>query len=89
MNHIDLNNKFKSFGFYTSEVDGHNIDTLISAFNSSFANSNQQPIAIIANTVKGKGISFMENNKEWHHSVLSKNQYLEALSELGGSYGNK
>lgn len=89
MNHIDLSNKFKSFGFYTLEANGHDVNCLLSVFRDAFQNNANQPIAIIADTVKGKGISFMENQKQWHHSVLSKEQYEAALAELGGNYGIK
>lgn len=89
MSLIDLKDKFKSFGFYSLEVDGHNTDALLSAFQTSFSECGQQPIAIIANTIKGKGISFMENQKQWHHSVLTTEQYQNALIELGGNNGTK
>lgn len=89
MNHISLSKKFESFGFYTLEADGHNTDNLLSAFQDAFKNNTNQPIAIIANTVKGKGISFMEHKKQWHHAVLTQEQYEAALAELGGSDGNK
>ena len=42
----------------------------------------EKPLAIIANTIKGKGISFMENNPDWHHSSLSEEEYNQALKEL-------
>ena len=44
---------------------------------------NEKPKVVIANTIKGKGISFMENKPEWHHSALSEKQYKEAMQELG------
>lgn len=88
MNHISLKNKFESFGFYTLEVDGHDTIALLATFQNAFSNNCTQPIAIIAHTIKGKGISFMENQKHWHHSVLSKEQYDIAKLELGGNNGN-
>lgn len=88
MNLYSLTDKFKSFGFYVLEVDGHNISKLLSAFYKAFSECKQMPIAIIANTIKGKGISFMENKKQWHHSVLTTEQYHNALAELGGFNGN-
>jgi len=74
-----LKNKWNSFGWHTTEVDGHNIENLYDCLEDS--NSNK-PKAIIANTIKGKGFSFSENNNEWHHSVLSKSNYDKALKEL-------
>ena len=78
MNAGSLAEKFKAFGFSTIEVDGHDVDSLLAAFN---AKSLLAPNAIIAHTVKGKGVSFMEGKKEWHHSVLSKEQYDLAILE--------
>lgn len=79
MNNSSLADKFRAFGFYTIEVNGHDCSALYGAFE---VRSEDTPIAIIANTVKGKGVSFMENKKEWHHSTLSQQQYEQALSEL-------
>lgn len=87
MNLLDLEEKFRSFGFYTLRIDGHNTTALLSAFKTAFTQSDSKPIAIIADTIKGKGISFMENQKQWHHAVLTMEQYQNALSELGGNYG--
>lgn len=78
MNMGSLKEKFEAFGFNVDDVDGHDVEKLFSAFQ----NYNQsKPSVIIANTVKGKGVSFMENKKEWHHSVLSQEQYELAMSE--------
>lgn len=78
MNQIDLAAKFRAFGFDTSVVDGHNIEELTVALGQKSAN----PICVIADTVKGKGISFMEGDKKWHHSVLTKEQYEIAVKEI-------
>ena len=72
---------WSGFGFNTVLVqDGHSIEELYDAFTSIFDNG--MPKVIIANTVKGKGISFMENNNEWHHGVLNKEKYDLAMSEV-------
>ena len=80
MNVENLKDKWSSFGWYTDELDGHNIKDLHNFFKES-KNINK-PKTIIANTVKGKGFSFSENNNEWHHSVLSKSFHEKALKEL-------
>ena len=80
MNVDSLKEKWSSFGWHTTEIDGHNIDELCNFFNKSI-NTNK-PKAIIANTVKGKGFSFSENNNDWHHSVLNKSFYDKAIKEL-------
>ena len=71
-------NKWKSFGWDVITVDGHSIESLYDAFRTK----HERPMAIIANTVKGKGISFMENNALWHNNRLSAKQYEQALAEL-------
>lgn len=81
-----LTSKFQSFGFETMEVDGHSEKELYNSF-TSFS-SKGMPKAIIAKTVKGKGVSFMENVKEWHHSVLNEAQYTQALEEIKNQYAN-
>ena len=75
-----LKDKWSSFGWHTTELDGHNIQELYNFFNES--SKNNKPKAIIANTVKGKGFSFSENNNDWHHSILTKSFYDKALKEL-------
>ena len=75
----NLADKFRAFGFHTYEVDGHSIDELSEAYSKP---SDTVPTAIIAETVKGKGISFMENVPAWHHSVLTQRQFDEAMAEL-------
>ncbi len=76
----NLKDKWSSFGWHTSELDGHNIQDLFKFFNDS--KKIDRPKAVIANTIKGKGFSFSENNNEWHHSVLTKSLYEKALLEL-------
>lgn len=78
LNMNSLTDKFKAFGWNVKEVDGHNIEDLYDAL----IDYSSKPLVIIANTVKGKGISFMENKREWHHSRLTQKQYDEAMAEL-------
>ena len=80
MNVANLKDKWSSFGWYTVELDGHNIEELYNFFNKG--KTINKPKAIIANTVKGKGFSFSENNNDWHHSILSKSFYEKAMNEL-------
>jgi transketolase len=75
-----LKEKWTSFGWDTTSLDGHNINELYDYFNqTSDAN---KPKALIANTVKGKGFSFSENNNDWHHAVLTKSLYEKAIKEI-------
>jgi transketolase len=76
-----LDEKFASFGWAVKTVDGHDFDALKDAFDA-LPFTPGKPSVIIANTVKGKGVSFMENNLKWHHGVPNKNEYEQALSEL-------
>ena len=80
MNVGNLKDKWSSFGWHTVELDGHNVQELYNFFQDS-KNINK-PKAIIANTIKGKGFSFSENNNDWHHSILSKSFYEKAIKEL-------
>ncbi len=80
MNVNSLKDKWSSFGWHTVELDGHNVNDLYKYFRES--EEIKKPKAIIANTVKGKGFSFSENNNDWHHSVLTKSFYEKALKEL-------
>lgn len=77
-----LVNKLRAFGWDVQEMDGHNIYDIISAFN--FAKS-WRPMCIIADTVKGKGVSFMEHQLKWHHTIPNKEEYELARKELNGS----
>ena len=80
MNVGNLKDKWSSFGWHTVELDGHNVKDLYNFFQE---NKNiKKPKAIIANTIKGKGFSFSENNNDWHHSILSKSFYEKAIKEL-------
>ena len=80
MNVENLKDKWSSFGWHTTELDGHNIPDLCNFFKES--NKINKPKAIVANTIKGKGFSFSENNNDWHHSILRKSIYEKALKEL-------
>lgn len=75
----DLAAKMRSFNWQTSEIDGHDLDQLVAALDSR---PEGRPRAIIAHTVKGKGVSFMENVREWHHSTLTQVQYDQAVKEV-------
>jgi transketolase len=80
MNSESLKEKWSSFGWETSEIDGHNVKDLFNYFENG-KNINK-PKALIAKTIKGKGFTFSENNNNWHHSVLTKSLYEQALSEI-------
>ena len=73
--------KWRSFGWETRCVDGHDVSALLDAFTATRKTPNC-PLVVIATTVKGRGVSFMENNNEWHHNRLSQAQYGAALQEL-------
>ena len=73
--------KFQAFGFETMTIDGHNFDELERAFQAAKA-CKGKPFAIIMKTVKGKGVSFMENQVGWHGKAPNKDEYEVALKEL-------
>lgn len=76
-----LRHKLESFGWAVREVDGNNIEALVAVFDS-LPFEDQKPSFIIAHTVKGKGISYMENQIKWHHGVPGEDLYKQALKEL-------
>ncbi|HZK27418.1 MAG TPA: transketolase [Thermoclostridium sp.] len=76
-----LKDKWKSFGWNVSVVDGHDIPSICSAL-SKENKVDSMPSLVIAETIKGKGISFMENNASWHHGVMSEDEYKIACEEL-------
>lgn len=78
MNMQNMKQKWEAFGWETIEVDGHNVEELYHAL----THRSEKPLAVIAHTVKGKGVSFMENNPLWHHSRLTQVQYDVAMKEL-------
>ncbi|MDB0032206.1 transketolase [Alphaproteobacteria bacterium] len=73
-----LEDKLKSFGFKTIVIDGHNHNQI----KKSLKEKSNKPKFIIANTVKGKGVSFMENKVEWHYKSPDYNQLIKALEEV-------
>ena len=77
-----LASKWKAFGWYVMEVDGHNYNELLEAVNRAHSNKGA-PTMIIAHTVKGKGVSFMENQVDWHGKAPDDKQYEIAMKELG------
>jgi len=81
MNCSNYEGKWNSFGWNVRSVDGHDIQQLHDAFMQHQVED--MPKVVIAHTVKGKGVSFMENNNEWHHNRLTKTHYDHALQEIG------
>jgi transketolase len=78
----DVPAKFRAFGWETVEVDGHDIQAILDALTAAKA-ATAGPVAVIAHTVKGKGVSFMENQVGWHGKAPNAEQAAQALSELG------
>lgn len=74
--------KFESFGFEALEVDGHDEDAIDMAIERLWASKTCKPKALVAKTVKGKGVSFMENNNAWHYTRLSPDTYALAVEEI-------
>lgn len=77
-----LEKKFKSFGYKTFQINGHSFKDLDRVFKEIRKKKNPSPTIVIANTIKGKGISFMEKNVKWHHAVPQKDEFEKALKEL-------
>ena len=80
MNVQSLKDKWNSFGWQTDEIDGHNIEALHDYFKKTI--NIKKPRALIAKTIKGKGFSFSEANNDWHHAILTKKFYEQAIEEM-------
>ena len=77
----NLPERLSSFGCDVIEIDGHNFEQIHNAFNST---NTKKPKSIVANTVEGKGVPFMENNNDWHHSYLTQAQHSSAMEHING-----
>ncbi len=84
MNPSPIDKKFEAFGWNVLVIDGHNIEEIIDAIDKA-KNCKGKPTAVICNTIKGKGVSFMENQAAWHGTAPSKEQCEQALAEIGGN----
>jgi len=85
LNTSPLFDKMKAFGFDVMQVDGHSVSELYDALSKP---SSVKPTAIIAETIKGKGISFIENKAKWHHGSLNEARFKKAMKELGEEVSN-
>lgn len=83
----NLGEKFKSFGLNVVLADGHNFFELEKAFKMA-EQEKEKPTVVVAKTVKGKGVSFMENNRIWHGKTLKEEEYLKAVKELENGLKN-
>ena len=89
MSTSSLADKFKSFGWNVIEVmDGNNCSQLAEAYNDAKSYKGK-PTCVIAHTVKGKGVSFMENEKAWHHGLVTKELYEKGLKDIEEVLGNE
>ncbi len=84
MNPSPIDKKFEAFGWNVLIIDGHDITAIQDAIEKA-KNFKGQPTVIVCNTVKGKGVSFMENEASWHGTAPSKEQCEQALAEIGGN----
>ena len=86
MNAESIAGRWQSFGWDATLIDGHDMEEIVGSFDCGIRSSSA-PRVIVAKTVKGKGVSFMENNNEWHQRSLSRTEYLQALTELASERG--
>ena len=76
-----LDDKFRAFGWHVEQVDGHDHAALLRMLGAAVGNR-EKPLCVIADTTKGKGVSFMENKAAWHHGVPNAQQFEQAMKEL-------
>ncbi len=77
-----LADKYRAFGWNVIEIDGHNMKEIVPALNEAYGNQSDKPTVIIANTIKGKGVSFMEDVAGWHGKPPKRDELDKALEEL-------
>jgi len=77
----DLVRKFEAFGWSAKTIDGHNFEAIKKALDQ-FSFVSEKPSVIIANTIKGKGVNFMENRLEWHYKSPNKDEFKKAMKDL-------
>lgn len=77
--------KFESFGFEAITVEGHNETAIDQAIAQLWQSNSSSPKALVAKTIKGKGVPFMENNNIWHYTRLNPETYMQALAAVAGS----
>lgn len=82
--HLDVVKKMDAFGFETYDIDGNDMEQVVDAFGKINASSSGKPKFIDARTVKGKGVSYMENQLGWHGKAPNDEEYEIAMKELGG-----
>jgi transketolase len=80
MNNEPLDEKFRAFGWAVKKIDGNNLDELIEALEKPLATD--RPGVVLARTIKGKGVSFMEDVAKWHHGVPNDEEYARALADI-------
>ena len=78
--------KWEAIGFEVLEADGHSISAMLEAKEKLLKSKNGKPKLIIANTVKGKGIPYMENKMEWHYLPMTEDLYQEAIIKINTDY---
>lgn len=78
----DLERKFAAFGFETTRIDGNKMKEIVTALDTMKAARNNKPKCIVCNTVKGRGVSFMENVPKWHGVAPNEEEYVQAMREV-------
>lgn len=80
--HPGIADQWRAFGWDAVEIDGHSRDGIVSALNPFFECRTRKPYAVIANNVKGKGVSFLEAHGPWHHKIPNREEYDLIMAEL-------
>lgn len=81
--------KWRAFGFNVVEIDGHNMEEIVNALDNLPKADSDRPTAIVANTIKGKGVDFMERNIGWHAGSLNQEDYEKAIASIQRVYGKE
>ena len=88
MPNIDLGKKFEAFGFEKYEIDGNDMQQIVETLDKIRSAKNGKPKCIFAHTIKGKGVSFMENSCAWHGIAPNDEEYKQAMDDLNGGFAS-
>lgn len=81
--HPNIAQQFKAFGWHVIEIDGHDQKQISTAFKEFYSGESGNPVAIIAKTIKGKGVKMLETHGAWHHKIPNAEEYKQIMQELG------
>lgn len=78
----NLDNKYQAFDWQVLSMDGHDVQKILTTLKKAKELANKSPVVVISHSIRGKGVSFMENSADWHHGIITKDLYKQAMVDL-------